>query len=91
MRAVITGVATGPDGPVALARVIIAESPAPMPDIAALTGEDGSFTIGTVGPGRYVVAVYADGYRASHAEVMVGPEDVAVEVRVQLEPDPSRG
>ena len=91
MRAVITGVATGPDGPVALARVMVAQSPAPMPDIAALTGEDGSFTIGTVGPGRYVVAVYADGYVPAHAEVMIGPREVGADLRVRLEPEPSEG
>lgn len=86
MRAVITGIATGPEGPVALARVMIVESPAPTPDIAGLTGEDGSFTVGTVGPGRYVVAVYADGYRPAHAEVVVGQEEVgAVQLRVRLE------
>jgi hypothetical protein len=89
MRAVITGIATGPDGPVAFARVMVATSPAPMPDLAGLTGEDGMFTFGTVGPGRYDFAVYADGYLPARAEVMVGPEDAGVDLRVRLEPEPS--
>ena len=87
MRPVISGIATGPDGPVAFARIMIAASPAPMPDLAGLSGEDGTFTLGTNGPGRYVVAVHADGFVPARATVTVGPDDVAVELRVHLVPD----
>ena len=86
MRPVISGIATGPDGPVAFARVMIAEAPAPMPDLAGLTGEDGTFTFGTVGPGRYVVAVYADGFVPARAEVSVHAGDISVGLRVHLLP-----
>ena len=87
MRPVISGIATGPDGPVAFARIMIAASPAPMPDLAGLSGEDGTFTLGTNGPGRYVVAVYADGFVPARAEVTVRADDVAVDLRVHLRPD----
>ena len=89
MRPVISGIATGPDGPVAFARVMIAEAPAPMPDLAALTGEDGSFTFGTVGPGRYVIAVHAEGFSPARAEVTVRPGDISVDLRVHLLHDES--
>ena len=88
MRPVISGIATGPDGPVAFARIMIAASPAPMPDIAGLSGEDGTFTLGTNGPGRYVVAVHADGFVPARAEVTVGPDDESVDLRVHLVPGP---
>jgi hypothetical protein len=87
MRPVISGIATGPDGPVAFARVMIAASPAPMPDLAGLSGEDGTFSLATNGAGRYVVAVHADGFVPARAEVIVRPDDVAVDLRVHLRPD----
>ena len=87
MRPVISGIATGPDGPVAFARIMIAASPAPMPDLAGLSGEDGTFTLGTNGPGRYVVAVYADDFVPARAAVTVhsGDREVGVHVRLELE------
>ncbi len=92
-RPVISGVATGPDGPVALARVSIEAAPAPMPDLAGLTGEDGTFAMATNGVGRYVVAVHADGFVPARVEVTVGPEDAPAELRVNLVPEgiPPRG
>jgi hypothetical protein len=58
-----------------------------MPDLAGLSGEDGTFTLGTNGPGRYVVAVHADGFVPARAEVTVRSDDVAVDLRVHLRPD----
>ena len=66
---------------------MIAASPAPMPDLAGLSGEDGTFTLGTNGPGRYVVAVHADGFLPARAEVTVRPDDSSVDLRVHLDPD----
>ena len=88
MRPVISGIATGPDGPVAVARIKIAASPAPKPHHAGLTGEDGTYTLATNGPARYVVAVYADGFVPARAEVTVGPDDESVDLRVHLVPGP---
>ena len=87
MRPVISGIATGPDGPVAFALIMIAASPVPTPDLAGLSGEDGTFTLGTNGPGRYVVAVHADGFVPARAEVTVGPDELeSVDLRVHLVP-----
>lgn len=85
MRPVISGVVTGPDGPVALARVTFDSAPAPMPDLAGLTGEDGTFRMGTVGPGQYVVAVFADDFLPARASVTVHSGDREVDVHVRLE------
>ena len=83
MRPVISGVVTGPEGPVALARVMIESAPASTPDIAALTGEDGGFVVGTVGPGQYSLLVHADGYQPARREVVVSQRDVSVDVRLR--------
>lgn len=79
-RPVISGTATSPTGPVALGRVTVEQAPAPMPDLAALTGQDGSFALGVVGPGTYVIAVHADGYAPGRAEVTVHAHDATVHV-----------
>ena len=51
---IIDGTVTDPSGrPVAGAAVLIASSPTPVPDIAALTGEDGRFSITVPVPGAY--------------------------------------
>jgi hypothetical protein len=91
MRPVISGLATGPSGPLAFARVMVETSPAPMPDLAGLTGEDGTFTLGTVGPGRYVVAVYADGFVPARGVATIQAGDVSVDLRVHLLPDETGG
>jgi hypothetical protein len=91
MRPVISGIATGPDGPVAFARIMIAEAPAPMPDLAGLSGEDGTFTLATKGPGRYVLAVHADGFVPARVVATVSAGDISVDVQVHLLPDETGG
>jgi hypothetical protein len=86
-RPVIVVTAIGSDGPVAGARVMVESSPAPMPDLAGLTGEDGEFTLGTVGPGRYVIVVYADGYVPARSEAVVRVDEKSVGTRVRLRRD----
>ena len=78
----ISGVVRSVDGPVALARIAVEAAPGPVPDIAALTDEQGRFTIGTVGPGEYRLAVYADGFEPGRAEVRLSDAPVAVEFRL---------
>ena len=68
-----------------MARVTIESAPGPMPDIAGLTGSDGHFTLGTVGPGRYVIAVHAEGFEPARVECDVGTTDRHVDI--QLIPD----
>ena len=58
-----------------------------MPDLAGLTGEDGTFAMATNGAGRYVVAVHADGFVPARVEVTVGPDDESAELRVDLVPE----
>ena len=54
----INGAVTDPSGhPVVGATVLIASSPVPVPDIAALTGEDGTFLIAVPAPGEYRLVV----------------------------------
>jgi hypothetical protein len=82
---VISGTATSSEGPVAMARVTVESSPRPLPDLAGLTGPDGCFTLGTVGPGRYVIAVHADGYQSARVECDVGVTDRHIDVELIAE------
>ena len=80
----IQGTAVDDDGaPVAEARVVVLDAPAPMPDVALLTGPDGSFVLGTPAPGAYRLAVHADGYDAAEATVEVQSDRPAT-VRLRL-------
>lgn len=59
---IINGLVADPSGrPVAGAVVLVADSPQPVPDIAALTGEDGRFSIVVPAPGDYRLVVRRDG------------------------------
>ena len=44
------------------ARVYFASGPGSFPDMAGLTGEDGSFALAAPAAGTYVVEVQADGF-----------------------------
>jgi uncharacterized GH25 family protein len=66
----ISGVVLDPDGrPVPGARVYVTASPAPMPDVAILTGPEGEFVLGVSVAGIYRLAASADGYRTADAEI----------------------
>jgi hypothetical protein len=81
---VIQGTAVDDDGaPVAEARVVVLDSPAPMPDVALLTGPDGSFVLGALETGTYRLAVHADGYDGAEASVEVQSDRPAT-VRLRL-------
>ena len=60
--------------PVAGARVFIAEAPGPVPDVAALTGADGRFTLAAPRPGRYEIACSTDAQGSAGASVEVGAQ-----------------
>ena len=80
----IQGTAVDDDGaPVADARVVVLDSPRPVPDVALLTGPDGSFVLGVPAPGTYRLAVHADGYEGAEATVEV-PGDRPATVRLRL-------
>ncbi len=57
---------------VAGARVHLVAAPGPVPDIAALTGADGRFTLAAERPGRYEIACDADARGSARATVEVG-------------------
>ncbi|MGK8487404.1 carboxypeptidase-like regulatory domain-containing protein [Nocardia asiatica] len=80
--AVIRGVVDSPEGPVAFASVYFESAPAPTPDVAAITGEDGEFVLTGVGPGRYRIGVNAPGHDPQHVDIDLGVEDAFVRVRV---------
>ncbi|WP_405181116.1 carboxypeptidase-like regulatory domain-containing protein [Nocardia sp. NBC_01377] len=81
--ALIRGVVDSPVGPVAFASVYLESAPAPVPDVAAMTGEDGGFVLAGVGPGRYRIGVNAPGYDPRHVEFVLGVDDRFLRVRVE--------
>ena len=80
----IRGVVVAADGrPVAGARVFFRAGPGFLPDIAAVTGEDGAFTLTAPQEGTYQVAAAADDSEpASATAVLTGGETVAVTLRL---------
>lgn len=79
---VIRGTVDSPDGPVAFAAVYLESAPAPAPDVAAMTGEDGGFVLASVGPGRYRIGVLAPGHDPRHIDLELGSADAFVRVRI---------
>jgi hypothetical protein len=47
--------------------------------VSALTDEHGRFVLSTAGPGRYTVAVHADGFDVARVECDVDVDDAHVE------------
>jgi hypothetical protein len=66
--------------PVASARIIIADAPGPVPDIAALTAADGTFVLSVGMSGQYLVECHAEGFAPATAEVstVAGADPVPV-------------
>ena len=58
--------------PVPMASVFFVEGPVALPDIAALTGPDGSFSLSVPGAGAYILGARADGHKPAAATVQVG-------------------
>ena len=78
----INGAVTDPYGhPVVGVTVLIASSPVPVPDIAALTGEDGTFSIAVPAPGEYRLVVRS---RVDLVEVTVQVAVTVAQVVVAL-------
>jgi Carboxypeptidase regulatory-like domain len=81
----ISGVVVDAAGrPVADARVALAAAPVEVPDIAALTGEDGGFSIRVPVTGSYRVAAYGDQERAE--ETVDVDQGRGAQVRLVLRP-----
>jgi hypothetical protein len=72
-RAVVSGRVLDARGqPVSGARVFVRKAPGQVPDIALLTGEDGSFTLSLPTWGRYELACSSDVLGTTSATVEVG-------------------
>jgi hypothetical protein len=67
--------------PVAWARVMFTKSPVALPDIAAMTGEDGSFTISVPQNGSYEISTFTDDQQGK-ASVDVSGDRHEIEVRL---------
>ncbi|MCA1781603.1 MAG: carboxypeptidase-like regulatory domain-containing protein [Dermatophilaceae bacterium] len=80
---VITGTVTDGHGrPLAEVSVSLRDAPVPVPDIAALTGPDGSFALGAPSPGHYTVVATDPGGETAHASVELLTGGAAVDVRI---------
>ncbi|MBH0122941.1 carboxypeptidase regulatory-like domain-containing protein [Rhodococcus sp. NPDC003382] len=85
----IRGIVRCGNTPVPFARIVVVTGPGPMPEIAILSGPDGSFTVGTPYPGRYLLAVHADEYRPARLEVTLPEASSTAEVVAALETLPT--
>jgi uncharacterized GH25 family protein len=67
--------------PVAGARVMFTRSPVPMPDIALMTGDDGSFMLSVPENGSYEILAATDQQGEGKTTVEVSGDHHEVEVR----------
>ena len=82
---VITGTVTDGNGhPLAEVSVSLREAPAPVPDIAALTGPDGSFALGAPSTGHYTLVATDPAGETTEASVELGPGEAAADVRIVI-------
>ena len=86
--AVVAGRVVDSDGrPIAGASVLFSASPVAVPDIAQLTGSDGSFAMAAPAAGHYRVSVRASGHAAAEREVEVGAAaPAALEIVLERSP-----
>jgi hypothetical protein len=82
----ITGrvVETG-GNPVANARVFFVSAPQALFDIAALTDQNGGFSLAAPAPGAYTIEFAADGFENKRADVSIAGSEVK-ELKVELQP-----
>ena len=73
------------------ARVYFASGPGSFPDMAALTGEDGSFALSAPNEGTYEVQVQADGFAQATTSVSLkAGEKRTIRVELRKAPPPKR-
>jgi protocatechuate 3,4-dioxygenase beta subunit len=69
--------------PVAQARVFFVGGPAAVPDVAALTDDQGEFALSVSVPGTYEIECAADGFAPTVATAEVGePQEIRLRVRL---------
>ena len=74
----IHGVVTNErDDPIEWASVVFVEAPVDVPDIAAVTDEQGKFTVSAPAPGRYRLRCQAAGHQPATLTVEVSDQDVS--------------
>jgi hypothetical protein len=84
--AVIRGTVLSSGGePLRGARVYFVGGPVPLPDIAALAADDGSFSLTAPAAGDYEIGAAADGFAPSSAGIRVA-EAGSADVTLRLEP-----
>ena len=80
---VISGRVRDPGGdPVKEARVYFTEGPVSFPDIAALTDDEGRFSLTAPAPGTYILECRAEGFAPKETAVTVPPSGQILDVRV---------
>jgi Carboxypeptidase regulatory-like domain len=72
------------DSPVTEASVFFGAGPVPMPDIAALTDDDGRFSLFAPAPGTYELVCHADGFDPATVLIDVRPGSESIAVDVEL-------
>lgn len=69
---IISGTVTNATGnPIAGACVLFVDGPVPLPDIAALTNEKGSFALSAPVAGAYRIRCVADDYRPAEVDTVI--------------------
>ena len=87
MASLISGKVHDPAGaPLSFARLYIVDGPVSVPDIAILSGSDGSFRLDVPAPGRYRLGCALDGYATRTVEVDV-VANAETRVEITLTPD----
>jgi hypothetical protein len=83
----VSGVVKSQDGrPVANAMVSFVQAPVAVPEIALLTGEDGSFQLNAPSPGTYVMGANHPEEGAGQQQTVVGAEGATpIEIHLQRE------
>jgi Carboxypeptidase regulatory-like domain len=85
MMAQISGIVRDSHGnPVAQARVYFTGGPEPWPDIAALTDNNGAFSLPAPSPGTYTIECVAEGFAPVTAAVTVmGSQEVQLQITLR--------
>jgi len=78
-------VVDGAGQPVAGAAIYVISAPVPLPDIAQLSGLDGSFAVAAPAPGTYVLGARSDESGSGQSTIAVrAGEEMASEVTIRL-------